>query len=213
MEYTGLLITFEGGDGSGKSTHVELLKNYLSNKNIEFFATREPGGTDYSEAVRALSKDIRYSNKSLASELFLFESARADIVEKCVLPALKAGKVVIMDRFYDSTVAYQSYGRGLDKKAVERMNLFAAQGLVPDITFYMRIAPTHAFERKGGMEQGDLIENIGLDFHNRVLNGFDEIAKENAQRYVILDTTKNIADVFADITKAFDKKWSAHKEK
>lgn len=213
MEYKGLLVTFEGGDGSGKSTHVELLKNYLSNKNIEFFATREPGGTDYSEAVRALTKDIRYSSKSLISELFLFESARADIVEKRVIPALKEGKVVIMDRFYDSTTAYQSYGRGLNKAAVSNMNLIAAHGLIPDITFYMRIAPTHAFKRKGGMEQDDLMENIGLDFHNRVLNGFDEIAKENAERYVTLDTTQNIADVFNQITRAFDKKWSeTHKE-
>lgn len=208
MKYSGMLITFEGGDGSGKSTHAELFKNYLSGKNIGFFATREPGGTDFSEAVRALSKDIRFKDKSINSELLLFEAARADIVEKRVIPALKEGKVVIMDRFYDSTTAYQSFGRGIDRKTVDFLNLFAAKGVVPDITFYMRITPNDAFERKGGAEQ-DALETAGNDFHDRVLLGFDTIAKENPDRFVILDTTKNVSEVFQTITQKFEEKWAA----
>ena len=202
-----MLITFEGGDGSGKSTHAELFKNYLSGRGLEFFATREPGGTDYSEAVRALSKDVRFSNKSLISELLLFESARADIVEKRVIPALEEGKVVIMDRFYDSTTAYQAFGRGMDRKVVESLNMLAAHNLVPDITFYMRISPNDAFARKGGADN-DVMETAGLDFHDRVLLGFDTLATENPDRFVILDTTQKMADVFAKIQATFEERWS-----
>ena len=209
MKYSGMLITFEGGDGSGKSTHAELFKNYLSGKNIGFFATREPGGTDFSEAVRALSKDIRFKDKSINSELLLFEAARADIVEKRVIPALKEGKVVIMDRFYDSTTAYQSFGRGIDRKTVDFLNLFAAKGLVPDITFYMRIAPNDAFSRKGGVEQNDALEAAGGDFHDRVHLGFDTIAKENPERFVVVDTTQPVGEVFKVITQKFEEKWAA----
>ncbi|MBQ7978096.1 MAG: dTMP kinase [Clostridia bacterium] len=204
--YDGLLITFEGGDGSGKSTHSELLKNYLSNKGISFFATREPGGTDFSEAVRALSKDMRFADKSNISELLLFEAARADIVEKRILPALKEGKVVIMDRFYDSTTAYQSFGRGLDRKMVEELNLFAAQGLVPDLTFYMRIAPNTAFERKGGVEKDDVMETAGDIFHRNVMRGFDTIVRENRNRFVVIDSTKPVAEVFAKISSIVESK-------
>ena len=207
MKYSGMLITFEGGDGSGKSTHAELFKNYLSGRGLEFFATREPGGTDYSEAVRALSKDVRFSNKSLISELLLFESARADIVEKRVIPALEEGKVVIMDRFYDSTTAYQAFGRGMDRKVVESLNMLAAHNLVPDITFYMRISPNDAFARKGGADN-DVMETAGLDFHDRVLLGFDTLATENPDRFVILDTTQKMADVFAKIQATFEDRWS-----
>lgn len=206
MKYSGMLITFEGGDGSGKSTHAELFKNYLSGRNIEFFATREPGGTDYSEAVRALSKDVRFRDKSLISELLLFESARADIVEKRIIPALEAGKVVIMDRFYDSTTAYQAFGRGMSREVVDLLNNLAAQGLVPDITFYMRITPHDAFARKGGVDN-DVMETAGRDFHERVLQGFDTLARENSERFVVLDTTQNMTDVFMKIKTVFEEKW------
>ena len=134
--------------------------------------------------MRALSKDIRFKDKSINSELLLFEAARADIVEKRVIPALKEGKVVIMDRFYDSTTAYQSFGRGIDRKTVDFLNLFAAKGLVPDITFYMRIAPNDAFSRKGGVEQNDALEAAGGDFHA-------------------------VGEVFKVITQKFEEKWAS----
>lgn len=208
MNYKGMLITFEGGDGSGKSTQAELFKNYLSNKGVEIFTTREPGGTDFSEAVRALTKDMRFKDKSIISELLLFESARADIVEKRVLPALKAGKVVIMDRFYDSTTAYQSFGRGMDRGMVEKLNLFASHNLVPDLTFYLCISPDDAFARKGGVEKDDLMEASGLDFHKRVKLGFDTIAKENPNRFVVLDSSKSISEVFNTIVNEYEKRAS-----
>ncbi len=201
-----MLITFEGGDGAGKSTQAELLKNYLTNKGVSVFSTREPGGTDFSEAVRALTKDVRFQDKSIISELLLFESARADIVDKKIIPALLEGKVVIMDRFYDSTTAYQSYGRGMDREMVDKLNLFASQNLVPDITFYMRIDPKIAFKRKGGVEKNDVIELAGLDFHQKVKYGFDCLAKENPNRFVILDSTLPINQVYKTIIKKYEEK-------
>ncbi len=203
----GILITFEGGEGAGKTTQAELFKNYLTEKGLSFFATREPGGTDFSEAVRALTKDIRYSNKSAISELMLFEAARADIVEKCVKPALAEGKVVIMDRFYDSTTVYQSFGRGLDRGMVEQLNMVAAQGLVPDLTVYLKISREEAFSRKGGADKNDAIEQSGDDFHERIRQGFDILAKENKDRFLVVDSTQSIADVFAQITSAFEEKY------
>ncbi len=205
-KYSGLLITFEGGDGSGKSTHVELFKNYLASKGIPFFSTREPGGTDYSEAVRALTKDIRFKDKSPISELMLFESARADIVEKCIIPSLERGEVVVMDRFFDSTLAYQGYGRGLPIDVVEKANEIAVSSLVPDLTFYMRVDPRVAFERKGGADN-DVFEADGSSFQEKVIAGFDIIAKQNPDRFVVVDTTREIDEVFNQIISEFESRF------
>lgn len=204
----GMLITFEGGEGAGKTTHAELFKNYLGERGLSFFATREPGGTDFSEAVRALTKDVRFQDKSPISELMLFESARADIVEKRIIPALAEGKIVLMDRFYDSTTVYQSFGRGLDRKAVETMNAIAAQGLVPDLTIYLKVSQEEAFTRKGGVDKSDAIERSGYEFHERIRKGFDTLAKENKNRFLVVDASLPIAQVFEQITTAFEKKYN-----
>ncbi len=204
----GMLITFEGGEGAGKTTHAELFKNYLGEQGLKFFATREPGGTDFSEAVRALTKDIRFQDKSPIAELMLFESARADIVAKRIIPALEEGKIVLMDRFYDSTTVYQSFGRGLDRKQVETLNKIASQGLVPDLTIYLRVSQEDAFARKGGADKQDAIEMSGYEFHERVRQGFDTLAKENKSRFLVVDTTQPIKQVFDQITSAFEKKYN-----
>ncbi len=212
MKYNGLLITFEGGEGAGKTTHTELFKNYLTEQGYEFFATREPGGTDFSEAVRALTKDMRYGDKSILSELFLFESARADIVEKKIIPALEQGKIVIMDRFYDSTTVYQSFGRGINRADVEKLNQVATQGLVPDLTYYLRIDKNRAFERKGGKDKNDLMEMSGDSFHQKIQLGFDTLAQENPDRYVIINTDRPVNVVYNEIITIFNEK-IANKQK
>ncbi len=209
----GMLITFEGGEGAGKTTHAELFKNYLHEEGLSFFATREPGGTDFSEAVRALTKDIRFADKCPISELMLFESARADIVEKRIKPSLNEGKIVIMDRFYDSTTVYQSFGRGIDREVVDNLNKVAAQGLVPDLTFYLRIGRMEAFTRKGGADKDDAIEQSGDEFHDKIREGFDLLARENPDRFVIVDTSQPIATVFNQITAAFQEKYKSLKDK
>ena len=209
----GMLITFEGGEGAGKTTHAELFKNYLNERGLSFFATREPGGTDFSEAVRALTKDMRFQDKDPVSELMLFEAARADIVSKRVIPALNEGKIVLMDRFYDSTTVYQSFGRGLNRKDVETMNRIAAQGLVPDLTIYLRIPQEEAFSRKGGVDKNDAIERSGYEFHQRIRQGFDLLAKENKGRFLVVDSSQPIKQVFEQITSAFEKKYNQKKRK
>ncbi len=207
MKNRGMLITFEGGEGAGKTTHAELFKNYLNEKGLSFFATREPGGTDFSEAVRALTKDMRFKDKSIISELLLFESARADIVEKRIIPALNEGKIVIMDRFYDSTTVYQSFGRGVNREDVEYFNKVASQGLVPDLTIYLKIGQDKAFIRKGGADKDDAIEQSGDEFHERIRVGFDTLAKENPERFLVVDSSLPIAEVFGQIVAAFEKKF------
>lgn len=213
MTKKGMLITFEGGEGAGKTTHAELFKNYLTQKGLSFFATREPGGTDFSEAVRALTKDMRFQDKSSLSELFLFEAARADIVEKRIIPALKEGKIVIMDRFYDSTTVYQSFGRGLNRADVENFNKVASQGLVPDLTIYLKVPQQDAFARKGGADKNDAIEQSGADFHERIRKGFDILAKENPDRFLVVDSSLPIAEVFKQITTAFEQKYNEKNSK
>ncbi len=208
--YKGMLVTFEGGDGSGKSTHCSLLEAQLKSEGIDYLITREPGGTIFSEAVRALVKDAKFADKSPISELLLFESARADIVEKVIIPALKEGKIVVLDRFYDSTTAYQGYGRGLDIEMVKALNKIATHGIVPDLTFYLRIDPETAFSRKGGAEQDDTLEQAGIEFHKRVLNGFDAIAKGEPNRFVTIDTSKDMLEAHKNIVKIFNQKYDEH---
>jgi len=157
--------------------------------------------------VRALTKDPRFLDKSSISELLLFEAARADIVEKRVKPCLMAGNVVVMDRFFDSTTAYQSFGRGLPRELVDQANLIATNGLVPDLTFYMRIEPKLAFERKGEADN-DAFELAGLEFQNRVIAGFDKIASENPDRFVVVDTTKDMQEVFEFVVATFEKRFN-----
>ena len=118
--------------------------------------------------------------------------------------------MVLMDRFFDSTTAYQSFGRGIPREVVDNANSIATYGIKPDITFYMRIEPQVAFERRGGVDLNDAMEIAGMEFHKRVMQGFDQIAKENPDRFVIVDTTQSIDNVFQKIVSNFEKCWSKH---
>ncbi len=208
MSKKGFLITFEGGEGCGKSTHSQMFCEYLVKQGFDVLHTREPGGTKLSEAIRDLVKDSRYIDKTPECELLLFEAARAEICQKVLRPALESGKIVVLDRFYDSTTAYQGYGRGLDIQLINRLNNFATNGLTPDLTFYLRIEPRVAFRRKGGAEQNDAIELESLDFHNRVKNGFDIIARNNSDRYIIIDSDNDQDVVAGEIIDKFEEKYA-----
>ena len=146
----GELITFEGGEGCGKSTHSNAFCNYLQKKGYKVLHTREPGGTLLSEEIRKLVKDPKFLNKTAEAELLLFEAARAEICNEIIIPALKEGTIVVLDRFFDSTTAYQGYGRGLNIEVVNTLNRFATKGLTPNLTYYLSIDPEVAFARKGG---------------------------------------------------------------
>ncbi len=193
----GKFVTFEGGEGSGKSTLIENLKEYFEKHNIDYISTREPGGLKLCEDIRSI---LKYSTQKIGdrAELLLFSASRAQLVDEVILPNLNAGKVVLCDRFFDSTRVYQGYANGIDDKEVMDVTNFATNGLVPDITFYLDIDPEVAFERKGGRDVGDRIEERDLKYHKMVREGYLRLAKNEA-RIVKLDATKTPAEVLNQV--------------
>lgn len=188
----GRFITFEGGEGCGKSTQVRRLASALAAVGIEAVTTREPGGTRLSEQVRALLKDELIDPPCDRAELLLFLAARAQLVREVIVPALEAGRWVISDRFSDSTFAYQGYGRGLPLADLKLMNDFACEGLKSDLTILLEVPPETAAERMRRREAAtataaDRIERAGADFHARLARGFAELAASEPVRMVRLD--------------------------
>lgn len=198
-----MLITFEGIDGSGKSTQIELLKDYFLSKNKEVVTLREPGGTHLAEKIRELLLSDK-NDINPVSELLLFEAARADLTQKEIVPALESRKIVILDRYYDSTTAYQGYGRGLDFNLVKMINKFATFSIVPDITFYLRISYELSLERRKAAS--DRMEQAVDDFFHRLIEGFDQIALENPDRVKVIDASQSIDTIFQAILSFINKK-------
>lgn len=190
-------VTFEGGEGSGKSTLIKLLSDYLFENHVNFLATREPGGLDVCEEIRTI---VKYSKSNLTpkTELLLFSASRAQLVNDVIEPALNAGKLVLCDRFFDSTRVYQGFCVGIDDKIVMDITKFATNGLVPEVTFFLDINPKFAFERKGGKDEGDRIENKDFSFHEDVRKYFKELA-EKEKRFVVLDSTKSPQELLEEV--------------
>ena len=193
----GKFITFEGGEGCGKTTLIENLKKYLTEHNVDFVATREPGGLKVCEQIRNI---VKYSDEEICkrAELLLFSASRAELVENYLVPNLKSGKVVICDRFYDSTRVYQGYASGLTDEEVMSVTNFAINGLKPDITFYLDLDPEIAFARKGGRDAGDRIEARDIEYHNMVREGYKKIASKE-KRFVVLDATRTREELLDDV--------------
>lgn len=187
-DHMGVFITFEGGEGSGKSTHIAFLAEALRDRGYEVMSLREPGGTPVGEALRAIVLDPANGSLSAETELLIYEAARAQIVKEVIGPALARDAVVICDRFADSTIAYQAYGRGLPLDFVERANDFACQGIRPDRTILMRVAASaeEGLERATHHGEADRIELEGGDFHEKVNEGFVRIAEGDAGRVRIV---------------------------
>jgi len=192
-----MFITFEGIDGSGKSTQVKLLEEYFASLHIKYISVREPGGTDFSEEIRDILLDSSHSINSV-SELMLFEAARADLVRKIIKPSIDKNIIVIADRFYDSTTAYQGYGRQLNIDYINICNKLAVGNCIPDITFLLTLPLNEARQRTIHLKQ-DRIETSSIDFFERVYNGFLEIAKANKDRIQIIDATQSIDAIFNSI--------------
>ncbi|HET9328217.1 MAG TPA: dTMP kinase [Candidatus Eisenbacteria bacterium] len=184
----GQFITFEGGEGSGKSTQLVRIAARLRARGIEPVITREPGGTPLAEAVRALLLDRQEPLEPVA-EAGLIEAARADLFARVIAPALAAGGTVLCDRHADSTLAYQGYGRGLDLELLRSWNAAATRGRAPDITLLFDIDPTHGIQRRAAAGASNRIDREPLDFHRRVREGFLEIARGAPERFVILDAS------------------------
>jgi dTMP kinase len=191
-------ITIEGGEGSGKTTQSLFLKEYFKRRNYKVLLTREPGGTDLAESIRRILLNPN-SNIVPLSELFLYEAARAQHIKKIVLPALQLGKIVICDRFTDSTVAYQCYGRKLDLGFINSLNFVASYGLTPDLTIYLDITPVKGLteakklnrEFSGGV--GDRFEMESIRFHNNVRKGYLNQAQKYPRRIKVVKVQKTLA--------------------
>jgi len=181
----GIFITFEGAEGSGKSTQIKRAAQFFRRKGRQVLLLREPGGTKISEAIRGILLDKKNKEMSSETELFLYLAARAQIVREKILPALQKGKVVICDRFEDSTVAYQGYGRGISLKIIEAMSWLVRGNLKQDLTFVLDIDVRRGLKRGG---RHDRIERESLEFHCRVRKGFLSAAKKEPRRMVILGT-------------------------
>jgi dTMP kinase len=189
----GLFITLEGIEGCGKSTHAALLAKDLTGRGYDCLLTREPGGTGLGEAIRRVllhSADIRISD---LSELFMFEASRSQIIEEIIAPGLAGGKIVICDRFFDATLAYQGYGGGLSLKMIRSMNDFATGHLMPDLTLLLDIDTLEGLKR-ADVKGSDRMEKKRIDYHKRVRAGYLKLARSEPSRFRIIRVAGSIED-------------------
>lgn len=188
----GVFVTFEGGDGVGKSTHIRYVANELRLAGREVVCLREPGGTGIGESLRAMVLDPDNGEISSEAELLMYEAARAQLVREVIRPALERGAVVLCDRFSDSTIAYQAYGRGLPLDFVRRANAFATGGIVPDRTILLALGNTRkSLARATGAGAGDRMEQAGEVFHTRVNRAFLKLAKRDPKRIRIVRSSSS----------------------
>lgn len=194
----GLFITLEGADGCGKTTQLNLLKEYLTSRGYEIVVTREPGGKGLGEKLREilLNYDGEVSDRC---EAFLYLADRAQNIDTIIKPAINSGKIVLCDRHTDSSVAYQGYGREQNIDNINMLNELAVNGVHPDLTIVFDIDTETSMERVGA--EKDRLESAGIEFHKRVRNGYLEIAKKNSQRIKVVDASQTIEDVQRDVIK------------
>ena len=202
----GKFITFEGCDGCGKSTQLRLLSEYLTKNGIAHIFTREPGGGKISEAIR----DILLSGKNMEMtdecEALLYAASRVQHLSDRVEPALSEGKLVICDRYVDSSLAYQAYARGLGLDFISKINAFALEKYLPDVTIFIDLTPEAAFKRKHGADENDRLEKAGMEFHKRVYEGYKAVAAAEPNRVMCVDGTQTPQEIFADVLKILKEK-------
>lgn len=191
----GLFITFEGADGSGKTTQLNNIKNFLEEKGFDVVITREPGSLELGQKIRNI---LLHYDGVVADrcEIFLFLADRAQHVETFIKPAIAEGKIVLCDRHTDSTIAYQGYGRGQDIKLLKELNLIAVNGLKPDLTMLFDVSTETAQERVGS--EKDRMESAGIEFHRKVRQGYLELYKEEPDRIKLINANNSIETVFED---------------
>ncbi len=200
MEKSGFLITFEGIDGCGKSEQVRQLTRRLENKGIVYLTLREPGGTIIAEKIRSVLLDKTEEPMSPVAEFLLFSAARAQLTRQTIIPALNLGKVVILDRFFDSSTAYQGYGRGIDLKFIHHVNRMATQETEPDLTFFLDIDLEEMKKRKEKSGHAlDRMEDQENEFFRRVREGYLELARANSERFRVIDGKRPIDQISEEI--------------
>jgi dTMP kinase len=197
----GLFITFEGPEGSGKTTQIRLLADWLGEQGREVLTTREPGGTRIGEAIRDVLLSPAHTEMCAEAEILLFSAARAQLVRETLQPHLMRGGVVLCDRFADSTLAYQGYGRLLDLDTLRKITLFATGGLIPALTICLDLPVVEGLRRKQGGDQAEWnrMERERLDFQERVRRGYLALAAAEPQRWFVLDALRAIGVIQAEI--------------
>lgn len=199
----GIFISFEGPDGSGKTTQINLLRSHLEKNGYKVLVTREPGGTAISEKIRAILLDPKNKEMDGVTEALLYAASRAQHVAEKIRPALDEGVIVLCDRFMDSSIAYQGYGRGLGDD-VRVINEFAVQGYSPDITFFMNLKASEGIKRVDAQGSRDRLELEALDFHDRVYRGYLALSEIYKSRYVNIDAAKSIEEISEEIAAKVD---------
>lgn len=203
----GKFITFEGCEGSGKSTQVSMFREYLEKNNIDYIFTREPGGNAIAEKIREIILDVKNADMTDECEALLYASARAQHVSQTIIPALNAGKLVLCDRYIDSSFAYQAYARGLGIDFIKKINSFAIENCMPDYTVFLDISSTEAFRRKGGQDKNDRLEQVGLAFHEKVYEGYKKVIESDKDRFLLINCKGTKFETHDNIIKALkDKK-------
>jgi dTMP kinase len=201
----GLFITTEGTDGSGKTTQIKLLESYLKDKGFEVVVTREPGGTSIGEKIRSIILDPGNREMSYITEMMLYASARAQLVNELIRPSLAQGKVIICDRFIDSSYVYQGFGRNIDIELIEKVNSIALDGLMPDITLFFDIDPRVALARRIQSTGADRIEQETMDFHRKVYEGYKKLVSKYPDRIKAIESNRSIDEIFLDVKDSIDK--------
>lgn len=204
MKNRGIFITFEGGEGSGKSTQIEEVAKYFKKKGKKVKIFREPGSTETGEAIRSILLNPSLKKMAWQAELLLFLAARAQLVREKILPALKKGCVVLLDRFEDSTLAYQGYGRGLAVKKIQTFFPFVRGECVPDLTLFLDVSVSLGLARAAKRGQADRMEKSERLFHERVRRGFQTLARKHSKRIRTIQSGRSVPEVRADIFKCLD---------
>ena len=209
-----MFITFEGPDGSGKTTQVAQIAEILRGRGYNVLLTREPGGTAIGDQIRHILHDMKNEGMNPRAELLLYNASRAQIVAEAIRPHLESGGLVICDRFFDSTLAYQGYGHGLDLDALRAIITFATGGLSPDLTFYLDISPEAGIQRRlsafdtGG--EWTRLDAMGEAFHQRVRAGYHALVAAEPGRWVTINAAQPVDKVQMDILAVLDKRLPAH---
>jgi len=199
-----MFITLEGPEGSGKTSHIPYLVEYLRERGHVVFPTREPGGTSISEQIRDILHDLKNAEMHPRTETLLYQAARAQIVEQVIKPRLVDGEIVISDRYYDSTIAYQGYGHQQDLEQVRALVKYATGGLVPDLTVLLDLDVEVGLKRKKKGDEWNRMDAYTVEFHQRVRAGYLEMVKQEPDRWVVVDSEQKWEDVQNELRKAIE---------
>ena len=198
----GMFISFEGTDGSGKSTQYRLFAEYLASQGFDVVTTREPGGTPISEKIRSIILDPENTEMDDMTEALLFAAGRAQHVAQLIKPSVEKGKIVLCDRFMDSSIAYQGYARGLGD-CVRVINEYAVAGMQPDLTFLLDLPPQDGRKRNVKAGKADRLEKQAMEFHSRVYEGYKKLAEIYSDRFIVIDASGSIDEVQSRIRRNF----------